>query len=356
MIIFVYGTTAEAIKLAPIVRRLNERGIPHQHWLTFQHTEALRKLMPVLGLPQPDLVIADGARGKPLRTRGDVLIWLGSVSWWTLRNLFTLRKTLPKNSVLIVHGDTMTSVVGAILAKLIGKPSAHVEAGLRSGNWRHPFPEELDRRIVGGLAQVHYTPSPEATQNLKGKSGIVFTHGNTVIDAVLDGQKSVSKNPSQTGVVLLHRFEFISNKEFVEQTLSVLTQRSPVPLSFVVDVYSRDNIENALNNFPEAGHKVVSKLAHQDFVELLGNAAFVVTDSGGIQEETALIGVPTIVHRVATERQEGIGRNVLLSGWDLDVLGEFLVDHDNYRKPQLKPEQSPSDIIVEDLINRGFAT
>jgi UDP-N-acetylglucosamine 2-epimerase (non-hydrolysing) len=355
VIIFVYGTTAEAIKLAPISRRLDVLQIPHEHWLTYQHTEALRTLMPVLGLPEPTRVLADGARGRPLKMRKDVLVWGWSIVVWTLRNLSSVRRSLVDEVIVVVHGDTMTSVVGAFLAKLLGKKSAHVEAGLRSGNWRHPFPEELDRRVVGRLASVHYVPSPEAQANLRGRSGVVFTHGNTVIDAVLDGQKSIPSVTQSRGVVLLHRFEFISHPTLIKEMVEALLKHSRVPLSFIVDVYSRGPIEEILASVPDGDYEILSKLAHQEFVELLGSAAFVVTDSGGIQEEASLIGVPTLVHRVATERQEGIGRNVLLSLWDIGIVTSFLKEYEGYRFSQLDPKISPSDLIVDDLIERGYA-
>lgn len=355
MIIFVYGTTAEAIKLAPISRRLRDAGIPQQHWLTFQHTDALRNLLPVLELPSPDQVIADGVNGSPLRSTKDVFRWLLTISKWTLNNTRSIRKTLPKNSIFIVHGDTMTSVVGAILSKFMSRPAAHVEAGLRSGNWRHPFPEELDRRIVGRLASIHYCPSPESFENLSSRSGKIFTHGNTVIDAVIDGQKSISPANTKKGVVLLHRYEFISNREFVEQTISTLASMSKVPLVFIVDAYSRAEIEESLTKQANSQHQLISKLSHQDFVELLGTAEFVVTDSGGIQEEAALIGVPTLIHRVATERQEGLGTNVLLSEWKLEIVKNFLDEYESLRVKQASPEYSPSKIIVDDLVRRGYS-
>lgn len=356
MIVFIYGTTAEAIKLAPIARRLDARGIPYEQWLTQQHTEALRRILPDLGLPEPDRIIADGRKGQPLKTIPDVFSWMGSVAKWTLVNGGRLRRAIPKNSVVLVHGDTMTSVVGAVVARWIGADSAHVEAGLRSGNWRHPFPEELDRRIVGRLATVHYAPSQEAAQNLGRRKNVMYTYGNTVVDAVLDQAVTDANSPAPYGVVLLHRFEFISNEELLATTVATLVSDSPVPLKFVADAYARSGITAALDATGSTNYELVAKVAHEEFVSLLRGAEFVVSDSGGIQEETALIGVPTLIHRVATERSEGLGHNVVLSGWKSEAVAAFLANYQQYRRPTMRPERSPSDVIVEDLIARGYAT
>lgn len=358
MIIFVYGTTAEAIKFAPIMKRLERRGIAFEQWLTYQHTDALDATIKRFELPEPTLVIARGCRGKPLKKTTDALRWIGSVSGWTLRNAWAQRRRFNKNQdIVLVHGDTMTSVVGAVLARVIGLRSAHVEAGLRSGNWRHPFPEELDRRIVGRLASVHYAPSDESAHNLRTRKNVVHTNGNTVIDAALDGElPEAGENESEYGVVLLHRFEFISNKDLVDSTIKALAENAPFPLRVLVDAYARDAMTDAINRAGAADQLVVQeKLAHREFIRLLRGARFIVTDSGGIQEESALYGVPTLIHRMATERPEGIGRNALLSLWHDDAIAKFLANYENYRLPLERPAVSPSDVIVDDLVARGYS-
>ena len=358
MIIFVYGTTAEAIKLAPIARRLDARGIPYQHWVTQQHTDALRTAIPQLGFRSPDRVIANGWRGKPLKTPLQMLGWMLDVGFWSLRNARRARRVLPHKSVVIVHGDTMTTVLGTFLGRLLGYPVAHVEAGLRSGDWRHPFPEELDRRIVGRLAQFHYAPSREAAANLSGRRNVVFTHGNTVKDAVLDSLPDHFSSDDQGvyGLVLLHRFEFISNATLVRKTLQTIEDSTDVDLRIVVDSYSRDMIETTIADMGLKRFRIMPKLEHGEFVEMMRNASLIITDSGGIQEESAVFGIPTLVHRVATERSEGLGSSAVLSKWDMDTMRDFLANVDDYRVMDAGDRSSPSDIIVDDLVARGFGT
>ncbi|MCI9857704.1 UDP-N-acetylglucosamine 2-epimerase [Microbacterium proteolyticum] len=357
MIVFIYGTTAEAIKLAPIMRRLDRRGVPYQQWVTFQHTDALRAAQPELGLRRPDRVIADGWRGRPLKKPIQMLGWMAAVGGWTFMNLGSLRRA-PRPGVVIVHGDTMTTVLGTFIGRLSGLPVAHVEAGLRSGDWRHPFPEELDRRIVGRLAAIHYAPTPETAANLAGRADVIVTHGNTVKDAVRDSAAQDGRTREETvpyGLVLLHRFEFISNASLVTDTLKTLDANTPVGLKVVVDSYSRDTITRAIADLGLTKLTVTAKQEHSAFVTRLRGASLVVTDSGGVQEEAAVFGIPTLIHRMATERSEGLGTSALLSRWDQDVVRSFLENADAHRAEADARSASPSDIIVDDLIARGFA-
>lgn len=356
MIVFIYGTTAEAIKLAPIARRLDAQGIPYEHWVTQQHTEALRVAITQLGLRAPDRVIADGWRGKPLKTPLQMLGWMFDVAGWTIRNARRLRRSLPAGSVVLVHGDTVTTVLGTFIGRILGVPVAHVEAGLRSGDWRHPFPEELDRRIVGRLAKIHYAPSAEAVANLAGRANVVATHGNTVVDAVRDAAKEQGQGGAEAyGLVLLHRFEFISNPTLVRDTLLALEQDSPLPLRVVVDSYSRETMEETIATLGLTKFSIMAKQEHGEFVDTLRSAAFIVTDSGGVQEEAAVFGLPTLIHRKATERSEGLGSSAVLSLWDERILRDFLASTDSYRRGDADHVESPSDVIVEDLVARGLA-
>lgn len=355
MIIFIYGTTAEAIKIAPVVRRLSDKGVPVQHWVTQQHTESLRKAMPELGFPEPAEVIANGFRGRPLKSPLQMVGWMFDVARWSLGNVRRIRKSLPAGSVVIVHGDTMTTVLGTFIGRRLKVPVAHIEAGLRSGNWRHPFPEELDRRIVGRIANIHYAPTEEAASNLAKQRDVVFTHGNTAKDAVRDAAGDSAAVTEPYGLVLLHRFEFISNAALVTETLQTLDTNSLLPLRLIVDAYSRDAIEQTIAELGLTKFTVMPKLEHSQFVAALRSASFVVTDSGGIQQEAAVFGIPTLVHRKVSESREGIGTSAVLSGWEQKAVANFLANADHYRVVDVDPGASPADIIVADLVARGLA-
>ena len=358
MIVFVYGTTAEAIKLAPIARRLAYQGVRYEQWLTLQQADTVLDALPALGLGTPDEVLANGRHGRALAGPLDVLVWLGQILSWVVRHGRAARRRLRQdgNSVLLVHGDTMTSVVGALLARVLGTDCAHVEAGLRSGNWRHPFPEELDRRIVGKLAQIHYAPSDVAVAALGGRPGVVPTFHNTVVDAVLDQSLSLEDRSAEPyGVVLLHRFEFLNSPDLVEQTLQTLERHARHRMVVVADDQASHSMGARLALLPQDRFSVSGKVPHAAFTRLLAGAAFVVTDSGGVQEETALLGVPTLIHRKATERPDGLGDTAVLSAWDVSALEAFLTRFEEQRRPPHRPSVSPSDVIVKDLIERGYS-
>lgn len=357
MIVLVYGTTAEAIKLGPVARRLADQGVSYEQWLTLQQADTVLSALPDLGLPAPDHVLANGRDGRPLAGPADVLLWLLQILRWTVRHGWAARRRLRQNSpsVLIVHGDTMTSVVGAVLARILGADCAHVEAGLRSGDWRHPFPEELDRRIVGRLADVHYAPSDSAAAVLAGRPNVVNTGHNTVVDAVLDRALDVGQNTSDPyGLVLLHRFEFLTSAALVERTLTALERSAPHRMVLVADDQARHVLGPRLDALSPDRFTVIDKVAHAEFTGLLVGASFVVTDSGGVQEEAALLGVPTLVHRKATERADGLGANAVLSTWDVAALEHFLTHYADFRRPPNTPSASPSDIVVKDLMTRGY--
>jgi UDP-N-acetylglucosamine 2-epimerase (non-hydrolysing) len=244
--------------------------------------------------------------------------------------------------------------MGTVYAKFLRLPSAHVEAGLRSGNWRHPFPEELDRRIAGHLASIHYVPSLDAVENLSKKSNVIFTFGNTVIDAVLDVESSKHSESEKYGVCLLHRFEFLGNEPLVRQTLSTIAEFSTIPIRVYLDDYSGSMMAEALKELDSDHLLPQRKLPYSEFIQTLQHADFVLTDSGGIQAECALLGLPTLIHRKATEQHEGVGENLLLSMWNMATVEDFLSNYESYKRNKQVPTISPSQVIFDDLQSRGY--
>lgn len=354
MIVFVYGTSAEAIKIAPLARRLETLGIPYEQWLTMFHGDSLLSSVKRLGFTTPDHVIPNGNGGKSIGSPWQTVKWLFSTLFWIIRHRSNIKKRLGKNSIIIVHGDTLTTVLGTVYAKFLGLPSAHVEAGLRSGNWRHPFPEELDRRIAGHLATIHYVPSLDAVENLSTKTNVVYTHGNTVIDAVLDVESSKPFDSEKYGVCLLHRFEFLGNEALVRQTLSTIAEHTTIPIRVYLDDYSSSMMAATIDELDSVNLLPQRKLPYSEFIQTLQHADFVLTDSGGIQAECALLGLPTLIHRKATEQHEGVGENILLSMWNMATLEDFLANYVTYKRNKQVPAISPTQVILDDLGSRGY--
>jgi UDP-N-acetylglucosamine 2-epimerase (non-hydrolysing) len=244
---------------------------------------------------------------------------------------------------------------------MLSLPVVHIEAGLRSGDWRNPFPEEMNRRIVSRIAILHLAPNYEAVKNLLKQKGIVVnTFGNTGIDALKDMLQRVShKNHKElekkTNVtVVLHRTELLSKKVLFADTLLFLedlalefrvTMTLDVPSSLALsDLKNARSIENLKNL------NLVPKLNFPDFVELLARADFVITDSGGLQEECAILGIPCFIHREVSERLDGIGENAELTGMSVFKLRELTNNWEQYRRPTRWPASSPSKVSARAIL------
>ena len=358
-----YGTTGELIKLMPLMQWAKTEGVKSQTWCTGQQLEELPDATETLRLSPPDRWLARGWKGKSLRTKRDVVLWLMRLTSHLLRHHREMRRTTrgAVRSLVIVHGDTMTTVIGAAIGRVLRADVAHVEAGLRSGTWKSPFPEELNRRATTRLARLHFAPGSEAVENLrqaKAKGRVVNTHYNTVLDSLTSARRSsTAEQPDEPYCLAsLHREELLSNRSALTGVLKAVDHASQATRVVFID---HPVTVQAILNFELdglLGQRVqrVPKLAYFDFIQLVKGSAFVVTDSGGLQEECAYLGHPCLVHRDVTERSIGIGASVVFSGGDLDILRDFLKDPESFRRAPLDDFASPTDLIVEDLIVNGY--
>ena len=365
MIAFVYGTTAELIKIAPVYFRIVEHGVTPALWCTGQQVDELPEATARLGMPEPDQWLARGVNGHSLRRSSEVPIWLNSVRRNVRRNRRQLTDVLwsdDRPPLVMVHGDTMTTVVGALLGRFLGATVAHIEAGMRSKSILNPFPEELDRRVAGHLSHVHFTPGLDKVPNLRRSRGIkVDTVVNTVFDSLRlvpdAATPTIPDLPEGYGLVLLHRFEFLRNRGLLTATYELLAEQAArgLPMVVVSDAQSSTALEDAgLDRlFNHTNFIRANKQAYFDFVPLVRGARFVVTDSGGLQEECAYLNRPCLVHRTTTERFDGLGENVLLSIHDLGVVTQFLANPEKYHSDRMDSFASPSDIICEYLRRAG---
>ena len=188
MILVIFGTTGELIKLAPVLLLFEGRGHAYTLATTGQQVEQIPSFLDQFGLRQPDLWLGRGADGRYLRVNGDIPGWLLTVARSYTRERTQLRRVLRagrQRPLALVHGDTMTTVLGAAMGRTLRLPVAHVEGGLRSYDLRHPFPEELNRRLASALAQIHYAPGSWAASNL-GRGAVVDTGSNTIRDTMMD--------------------------------------------------------------------------------------------------------------------------------------------------------------------------
>ena len=363
MILVVFGTTGELIKLAPVLLRLEERGHRYVLSTTGQQVQQIPAFLDQFGLRQPDHWLARGTGGRDLRVNRDIPRWFAKVVRSYLRRRAMLRRTLregPGKPLVLLHGDTMTTVLGALVGRTLPAPVAHIEGGLRSFDLRHPFPEELNRKLATSLSRIHYAPGAWAAANLRG-SGIVDTGSNTIRDSlelVSEGDMPFPLPAQPFGVVSLHRFELLNNRRLLTETIETLAEAArTTPLRFIDHPVTIAALEKfGLGRFFDQSAFVrIPRLRFFDFVRVERRSAFVVTDSGGSQEECYYLDIPCLVHRVKTERREGLGETAVLSSMRTDVLRGFLDDPTRFHRRAPLPAHSPSDVIVNDLERRGFA-
>lgn len=366
MIVFFYGTTGESIKIATLVE-----AVPKEKRLlidTNQQPGLLAKFYKSTTFPRPDFTLSRGWRGKDLTKPWQMMLWLPAVlknftSSGAKKRIKQAKKQGPV--VMVVHGDTVTTVLGALLGALYGIKVAHVEAGLRSGNWKHPFPEEIDRRIVSKLARIHYIPGNtpmKALQAERTKGDLVDTKANTVADSALWAKKQTPQNipvlPNKKFcLVSVHRNEFLISPKQLESFLnSIVAFSDTIPVVFLDHPITEQRMKD-LSFDSKLDSKNVIRVPKQNYVNmmhLIQGAEIIITDSGGLQEESYYLGIPCIVHRAATERDEGIGENVVLTGMDANNLTKELSRYKTALKRKTKREFQPTQIIINDLKNRKY--
>ena len=320
-VLTIFGTRPEAIKMAPVVRQLERTpGVEALVCVTAQHREMLDQVLDLFGvIPDIDLdLMSPGQSLAELTAR--VFTHLDPV----LRDL--------KPDWVLVQGDTTTVMAAALLAYYHRIKVGHVEAGLRTGDKFQPFPEEINRRVAGVVADVHFAPTEWARGNLLRENvpdeQIVVT-GNPVIDALYwVAEQSAPPLPVPDGprlvLVTAHRREnFGAPLENICRAIAALAEHYNGDVHFVYPVHLNPNVKGTVDELLGNREHVtlLPPLDYLPLVHLMKRSALVLTDSGGIQEEAPALGVPTLVLRNTTERPEGVEAGTLkVVGTDTDAI------------------------------------
>ncbi|HKB11976.1 MAG TPA: UDP-N-acetylglucosamine 2-epimerase (non-hydrolyzing) [Vicinamibacterales bacterium] len=330
-IVVVFGTRPEAIKLAPVVAELKRR--PHvdvRVVTTAQHRELLDPVLQVFSLaPDCDLGVM-----QPRQS-------LAALSGRVLTAMDDLLGVDPPD-VLIVQGDTTSAFICALAAFYRGVPVAHVEAGLRTARPTNPFPEEMNRRLVGALATLHFAPTERARRALLAE-GIpgdqVFVTGNTVVDALqfICASDALARTPSIVSpaagerliVATLHRRESWGAPldAMCRAVRSIVEARSDVRVVLPVHLNPAvgASVRRTLAEVPRV--TLTEPLDYIQFVALMKASWIVLTDSGGVQEEAPALGKPVLVLRDTTERPEAVDEGVArLVGTDPEAIRTAVLD------------------------------
>lgn len=362
MIVCLVGTRAQLIKMAPVMLALERDGTPYRLVLTGQHAVTMRELLAEFGVRAAPAALYEGPEITGMAQMG---VWFVRVLW---RGLASRRHVLglergAKNAV-VVHGDTFSTLLGALIGRLTRNAVVHVESGLTSGRLLDPFPEELTRRLVFRLATLAFCPGAWAAGNLaRFRAEALDTGENTLVDAVRAALArfdalDVDLPPRDYAVVSLHRFENVFNAArfaFIVGQLETMAAR--LPLVFVMHPATRRQAEKHGLIARLEGHAGIDcrpRMTYVRFLKLVAHARFVVTDGGSNQEEMSYLGVPALLMRAATERREGLEANVVLSGHDPAVIAAFLERTLAAPRPPLAEVSgpSPSAMIASELAAR----
>lgn len=340
-VMLVFGTRPEAIKMCPLVKEFQKRPDEFETivCVTGQHREMLDQVLQIFNVkPNFDLNIMK--QGQDLT---DV----------TARVLAGLRDVFKecRPDVVLVHGDTTTSMAGALAAFYAQIPVGHVEAGLRTHNIYSPWPEEMNRQITGRIATWNFSPTPLSEKNLleENVQGKIYVTGNTVIDALhlvvdrLKNDETLAKEQdeilAQAGydmarlsggkkLVLItgHRRENFGDG-FIRMVTAMkdLSEKYP-DVDFVYPMHLNPNVRRPIHevfgeNLTRSNFFFIEPLQYLEFVHLMAKSTVVLTDSGGIQEEAPGLGKPVLVMRDITERPEALASGTVhLVGTDYDKI------------------------------------
>ena len=308
-VVFILGTNAELIKCAPLMKELKKQKRDYYFIHTGQHAN-YSKQCKNLGVKIPDAVLSGGREIKGRINSGSIK--------WTFRTISEVKDRLSeiRPEYVIYHGDTISSVTASLGASrlLNGKrktwKSVHLEAGLRSGSLKEPFPEEISRIICDRLSDVLLTVSERTTENLKKyKKKKVFNAGNTILDT-LNARPDKNPNNAKENYALtsIHRYENLKSKDRMRKIIGIIklagvkivwpmhenTKVSLIKHGMMKDVQEIKNIE------------IMPLIDYSDFLKYLANCKYVLTDGGTVQEECLIFKKPCILLRKKTERQEGL--------------------------------------------------
>lgn len=328
-VLLVFGTRPEAIKMAPLVQALKaDEYFDARVCVTAQHRQMLDQVLDLFEIkPEFDLNLM-----KPNQDLTDI----ASGVLQGLKSVFAQWKP----DVVLVHGDTSTTLAASLAAFYQRIAVGHVEAGLRTGNLYSPWPEEANRKLTSVLARWHFSPTTVSKENLLRENvteSDIYVTGNTVIDALLQVRQKIQENQTlqqsfekqfaflgvskRLILVTGHRREnFGGGFERICEALARLAKAFP-DVNVVYPVHLNPNVQEPVNRLLAgiANVHLIEPLDYLPFVYLMDRSAIILTDSGGIQEEAPSLGKPVLVLRDTTERPEAVAAGtVRLTGTDVD--------------------------------------
>ncbi|TCB72043.1 hypothetical protein E0H88_03330 [Acinetobacter sp. ANC 4216] len=345
--IFIIGTRAQLIKAAPVIRAFEKNNLPIEFILTGQHNDTMEDLIAEFGITSPPVYLV---KNKEHSSIISLLIWLPSIFFLLIQTLIQFKK-----SHVFVHGDTLTTLMSAISAKITNHRVVHLESGLTSNNLFTPFPEEIIRRIVFKLTNIACCPNYQDIMNMQKYKNIKIlnTYGNSILDSIqyLKIGEDIRKNP-KTILVSLHRFQNIYNQDRLSKiTEMLIILGQDYTIHFVLHPATLKKLKSfkLLKDLEiQKNIKLLPRMTYKNFLNLALSTECVITDGGSNQEELAFFGHPTLILRQTTERLDGLNANAILINepWQIQ---EFIKKQKYFtlQKNKQSLQKSPSEIIAQ---------
>ena len=334
-IAIVIGTKAELIKCMPVMLKLQKQK--RDYWFIHTGQHNLGKACEDFGIKRPDFILS---KEPNMSTKFWSKIDRNSIFWF-FSMIFKIRKVLKKINpkYVIYHGDTMSTSSAAIASSKLVNPgkkwkNVHLEAGLRSGSLFEPFPEEISRQISDRFSDILLAVSDLSEDNLKkgGYKGQIIKVGNTIIDSSLIAYKKAGGKSKRNGtknyaLINIHRHENLNSKKRMEKIVEILKNikiKAIWPIhantAHFIEKYGLVNEIKGMKNI-----RRMSLTNYRDFIHLIANCKYLITDGGSIQEESLVFKKPCIILRKKTERQEGLKTGInFLTGLDTEKAKEII--------------------------------
>lgn len=357
---FFIGTEAELIKMTPVLAIFNERGVSYKIISSGQNVITNSDMLKYLDHAVDIYLQAQPVHQSPF----------GLIKWFIhtfIRGIFILRRefrSVERQRVwFVIHGDTVSTVLGAVLGRIFQLKIAHVEAGYKSPNLFYPFPEELDRTISSYLSDRLFCPYDSiGKKNLHVNKKSIDIGYNTSIDSLslalnvkVRTKLLTTLDNKKFFIFALHRQETLINKRlFTELIETLLKLDKELTCLFALHHPTKQLLQdlNLLEKLRNDKKIIITpRLSYFEYVHALNRSEFIMTDGVGNQQETYYLGKPCLILRNQTEGLEGLGKNAVLNGTNTKKIHTFLEQYKKYKKQPISYIKSPSTIIADNLLH-----
>lgn len=357
---FFIGTEAELMKMFRVIQEAQQRGYDCKIISSGQNNIKDSYYLRLIG-GKIDIDLTEYMAAE--KTAFNYLLWFLKTERLGLK-IMKQEKKINSDIIMIVHGDTLSTLMGARIAKKCAIEYMHVESGLRSYNWLSPFPEEIDRYFSSKNSVINFCQKAEAAEYaakaFKGQS--VNTVYNTGIEILYNALDTIEKEKRKTPVegkyflVAIHRQENLMNEKFMQNIFEKIFEISQnMKCVFIYHVQTKNALKKfgLWNRFKECSN--IINIPRQDYISFINyvlNSEFVMADGCGNQQEFYYLGHPYLIIRTEVEENsEGLGWNAFCFNGEYSKIAEFVDHYLDYKKPRVVPEKLPSNIIMDAIDN-----